>query len=361
MGRILSDTSSGATLPFSNFTMDTKATTTAPTPPNNLTSQVAAETMRKGGNFNPTLAVVVGAMIISFFVVGFASGYLRRWIWGYEDETRHSELMRRRRLLNNIRNSGTHTKSQPGLDPEVVAAMPLVHFKDLPADQREGKYFDCPVCLAVFDPTDSLKLLPLCAHAFHSDCIDEWFRSHSTCPLCRVSLARSAHKSSSEGDANPSHSIRVTADFDVVDVEAVSGFESQAEIPNVGAPTAEASASEELQVHSRPILRSNTGGFPSFVPAIRVDIASAKAALATIRRSSSVGTNLQLLRHTGFVVDSEGTQHHRNSQVHATAIDDRGRSGPSTKVTGLPCSNCSRTCVWCTRRSFPNLRQIEPV
>lgn len=226
MGRILTDTSSTA-LPFSNFTIDPNTTSTAPTPSNNLTSQVAAETMRKGGNFNSTLAVVVSAMIISFFLVGFASGYLRRLIWGYEDETRHSELMRRRHLMNSIRNPGTHTKTQRGLDPEIVAAMPLVRFKDLPADEQTGKYFDCPVCLAVFDATDTLKLLPQCAHAFHSDCIDEWFRSHSTCPLCRVSLARSAGKSGSRGDANPSHGIRVPVDFDIVDVDAVSRSESQ--------------------------------------------------------------------------------------------------------------------------------------
>lgn len=28
--------------------------------------------------------------------------------------------------------------------------------------------------------------LPKCHHSFHIDCIDMWFHSHSTCPVCRA-------------------------------------------------------------------------------------------------------------------------------------------------------------------------------
>jgi hypothetical protein len=47
---------------------------------------------------------------------------------------------------------------------------------------------ECSVCLEKFAEDESLRLLPKCSHVFHSECIDVWFLSHSTCPLCRVSL-----------------------------------------------------------------------------------------------------------------------------------------------------------------------------
>jgi hypothetical protein len=30
-----------------------------------------------------------------------------------------------------------------------------------------------------------VRLLPKCNHSFHINCIDMWFHSHSTCPICR--------------------------------------------------------------------------------------------------------------------------------------------------------------------------------
>lgn len=48
--------------------------------------------------------------------------------------------------------------------------------------------FDCAVCLCEFSEQDELRLLPLCSHAFHIDCIDTWLLSNSSCPLCRGSL-----------------------------------------------------------------------------------------------------------------------------------------------------------------------------
>ncbi|XP_022759466.1 E3 ubiquitin-protein ligase ATL4-like [Durio zibethinus] len=44
---------------------------------------------------------------------------------------------------------------------------------------------DCAVCLSKFEPQDQLRLLPLCCHAFHANCIDTWLTSNQTCPLCR--------------------------------------------------------------------------------------------------------------------------------------------------------------------------------
>ncbi|KAH7289339.1 hypothetical protein KP509_31G070900 [Ceratopteris richardii] len=43
----------------------------------------------------------------------------------------------------------------------------------------------CAICLAEYEDDQKLRVLPACKHSFHTECIDPWFRSHSTCPLCR--------------------------------------------------------------------------------------------------------------------------------------------------------------------------------
>lgn len=45
---------------------------------------------------------------------------------------------------------------------------------------------DCAVCLSEFEEGETGRVLPKCNHSFHIDCIDMWFQSHSTCPLCRA-------------------------------------------------------------------------------------------------------------------------------------------------------------------------------
>ncbi|XP_052170832.1 E3 ubiquitin-protein ligase ATL4-like [Diospyros lotus] len=47
---------------------------------------------------------------------------------------------------------------------------------------------DCAVCLSKFEPYNQLRLLPLCCHAFHAECIDAWLSSNQTCPLCRSTV-----------------------------------------------------------------------------------------------------------------------------------------------------------------------------
>ena len=55
----------------------------------------------------------------------------------------------------------------------------------------------CSVCLVEYQAEDRLQHIPACGHTFHTDCIDHWLATHTTCPLCRLSLVP-ASKSSTE-------------------------------------------------------------------------------------------------------------------------------------------------------------------
>ncbi|TMW84196.1 hypothetical protein EJD97_025639 [Solanum chilense] len=46
----------------------------------------------------------------------------------------------------------------------------------------------CPICLIEYIPGDSIRTIPVCQHCFHVQCIDEWLKMKSTCPVCRNSL-----------------------------------------------------------------------------------------------------------------------------------------------------------------------------
>ncbi|KAK3041761.1 hypothetical protein RJ639_000277 [Escallonia herrerae] len=72
-----------------------------------------------------------------------------------------------------------------GLDQAFIDALPVFQYKEILGLKEP---FDCAVCLCEFSHQDKLRLLPLCSHAFHIDCIDTWLLSNSTCPLCRGTL-----------------------------------------------------------------------------------------------------------------------------------------------------------------------------
>ncbi|WVZ79928.1 hypothetical protein U9M48_027450 [Paspalum notatum var. saurae] len=43
----------------------------------------------------------------------------------------------------------------------------------------------CSVCLGAFQAGETVRLLPVCLHLYHVECIDPWLETHSTCPICR--------------------------------------------------------------------------------------------------------------------------------------------------------------------------------
>ncbi|KAL1817331.1 hypothetical protein DCAR_0521760 [Daucus carota subsp. sativus] len=73
-----------------------------------------------------------------------------------------------------------------GLEPLVVANFPTKKYSDQFFSSAEDT--QCTVCIAEYQPEDTLRILPFCGHSFHANCIDIWLQQHSTCPVCRVSL-----------------------------------------------------------------------------------------------------------------------------------------------------------------------------
>lgn len=74
-----------------------------------------------------------------------------------------------------------------GLDPLVLATLPKLLYRQ--TDQfkfNQGEVIECSVCLGSIVEDATVRVLPNCKHVFHVDCVDKWFSSNTTCPICRT-------------------------------------------------------------------------------------------------------------------------------------------------------------------------------
>eukprot|EP01018_Ginkgo_biloba_P007225 Gb_41385 [translate_table: standard] len=132
---------------------------------------------------NPSVVVIIIILAIVFFL----SGCLHLLI-------RFLAIRAPRRDNNNNADNVTALQGQlqqlfhlhdSGVEQSFIDTLPVFLYKAVKGLKEAS---DCAVCLCEFEGEDTLRLLPKCSHAFHSECIDTWLLSHSTCPLCRASL-----------------------------------------------------------------------------------------------------------------------------------------------------------------------------
>ncbi|MFQ6667881.1 hypothetical protein Gotur_033744 [Gossypium turneri] len=71
------------------------------------------------------------------------------------------------------------------LDLSTIKTIPTPIYSDI-ANASNFTPLTCVVCLSKFKNDEKAHVLPNCNHAFHVDCMDMWFYTHSNCPLCRA-------------------------------------------------------------------------------------------------------------------------------------------------------------------------------
>lgn len=83
-----------------------------------------------------------------------------------------------------------------GLPAAVLRSLPVSVYAAgaSPRTPGAGKHdaLECAVCLSEVADGEKVRSLPKCAHRFHVECIDMWFHSHDTCPLCRAPVGADA-------------------------------------------------------------------------------------------------------------------------------------------------------------------------
>ncbi|XP_051134145.1 RING-H2 finger protein ATL16-like [Andrographis paniculata] len=86
-----------------------------------------------------------------------------------------------RRRLNAHLEDFSSTFHSRGLDSFVMRSLPITQV----CKEKGEEFSECAVCLGQFEDEDWIKHLPACSHVFHVSCIDTWFQTHASCPLCR--------------------------------------------------------------------------------------------------------------------------------------------------------------------------------
>ena len=62
----------------------------------------------------------------------------------------------------------------------------------------------CTICHSTFTNGEVTRSINNCGHVFHIQCIEQWFRTHNTCPICRqpVQSINSANSTNTAGNTN---------------------------------------------------------------------------------------------------------------------------------------------------------------
>ncbi|KAJ6852736.1 RING-H2 finger protein ATL3-like [Iris pallida] len=125
------------------------------------------------------LSIVIFILLLHFYI---------RW-----HVVRRYDRRRRRRRRNRLifaSSSSDLPNSNPSaprrLDSDVLNSLPVGVFSGEDVDGLEAA--ECAVCINDFGEGEKVRVLPRCGHRFHVDCVDMWFCSHSTCPLCRCAV-----------------------------------------------------------------------------------------------------------------------------------------------------------------------------
>ncbi|XP_026397616.1 RING-H2 finger protein ATL52-like [Papaver somniferum] len=131
--------------------------------------------------FKPLMISMVGIAFTALAIVTYQFIITKYCVRRRESMLERNELRSHQAMVNR------------GVDENVLKAIPIItyhHQQQQQGRDDEEEVFcvdqtECSVCLGDLQEGDMLRLLPNCKHVFHVPCIDQWWLTHSTCPICR--------------------------------------------------------------------------------------------------------------------------------------------------------------------------------
>ncbi|KAI3871228.1 hypothetical protein MKW98_015128 [Papaver atlanticum] len=139
------------------------------------------DSMGKSKIVDVSSKVMLASIIILFLIIVLVIilHFYAKWYWRRRIGHQNGGTLRRRFVFSPSQDQNVTFRQ--GLADSVMKSLPIVTFSS--SEFKDG--LDCSVCLSEVEEGEKARVLPKCNHGFHVDCIDMWFQSHSTCPLCR--------------------------------------------------------------------------------------------------------------------------------------------------------------------------------
>lgn len=76
-----------------------------------------------------------------------------------------------------------------GATDEQLSNLPSWKYKEIGNKEEITSCDECCICLAKYKEKEEIRELP-CSHIFHLNCVDQWLKIISCCPLCKQELER---------------------------------------------------------------------------------------------------------------------------------------------------------------------------
>ncbi|KAL5550981.1 hypothetical protein UlMin_001157 [Ulmus minor] len=133
---------------------------------------------------SPPVTIVLTVVLLVFFLLGFFSIYFCRCLL----ESIFSTWYSRRAPSGNLVGATSDVAANNGLDPSFIKLFPTFVYSSIKEFRKENYDLECAICLVEFHDQSLLRLLTVCYHVFHQECVDLWLDSHKTCPVCRRDL-----------------------------------------------------------------------------------------------------------------------------------------------------------------------------
>ncbi|RDX89024.1 RING-H2 finger protein ATL46, partial [Mucuna pruriens] len=175
--------------PYSSSYTSSSYSPSVPYVSNYKAQSAPSPTSSSGNRISPAILFIIVILAVVFFILGLLHLLVRFLI---KHRSSNSSISQSNRYPD-MSESDTYQRQlqqlfhlhDSGLDQAFIDALPVFFYKEIIGLKEP---FDCAVCLCEFLEQDKLRLLPMCNHAFHIECIDTWLLSNSTCPLCRGTL-----------------------------------------------------------------------------------------------------------------------------------------------------------------------------